>query len=214
MSSRDKFRRWQKRLQPGRTGLLIDGDWGFPLETYSKGEAKKRGLKAWNHRWVAKPDLPLLKSQYLAYSRIRTIATLIACIGLFVLLQAVGTIAEAPPGIRGGIGAGSALLYPVLHFAVAWGIARYKNSARWVATVLYPLLIPPQTFNIHQQSEIAACRMVVLGFFIYMMVGFFSKTARTIFTAASMTRSGAASTTVVAQRTGSKGVSDQEAALD
>jgi len=195
VNSEERFRKWHGRLQPGRNDLLINGEWGEPLENHSKAEAGEKGLTAWNHRWVGDFELRLLKPQYRAYRRIKTIAALIACIGFYMLTHAPEKIEQVQAGIRGLVAAGAAgavLLYPFFHFAVAWGIGKYKNAARWIAIVLYPLLIPPRTFYAHQTSEINTWRMIVLAFFIYILVGFFSKTARVIFATNSLKRSDAA----------------------
>jgi hypothetical protein len=193
MTSEEKFAKWRQRLQPGRNGLLINGEWGMPLADLSKAEAAERGLAAWNHRWVAASELELLKPQYRAYRRIRSIAAIIAGIGLYVLTQAPDKIGTVHWDVRGLVAAGSVLLYPFFHFAVAWGIAEYKNAARWTAVLLYPLLIPPRTFYATQTSEIGSWYMIVLAFFVYVLVGFFSKNARMIFATGSKKRAAAES---------------------
>lgn len=181
MKDEEKFRKWQKQLQPGRNGLLINGEWGAPLANFSKAEAKEKGLTAWNHRWVEASALQVLKPQYRAYRRIKTIAAIITFIGVYVLSQAPEKIGTVQWDVRELIAAGAVLLYPFFHFAVAWGLAKYKNLARWIAVLLFPLLIPPRTFYVNQTSEIGSWYMVVLAFFIYVLVGSFSKTARVIF---------------------------------
>lgn len=188
MKNEEKFRKWRKKLQPGRNDLLINGEWGVPLAKLTAAEAKKTGMVAWNHRWVTASELQALKPQYRAYRRIKSVAAIITFIGLYVLSQAPEKIGTVRWDVRGLVAACSILVYPFFHFALAWSIAKYKNAARWIAAVLYPLVIPPRTFYEFQTSEIGSWYMVVLAFFVYILVSFFTKNARVIFATGSKNR--------------------------
>ena len=180
-ASNDKFSKFIARLQPGKNELLINNQWGVPLSELDKEEANNRGLVKWNHRWVTKEELLTLKPQYRIYRRIRWIAIIIYIIGIYALIRAGERFQSFPTSTEETVVAISLFLYPVFHLVVGYGLQRYKNWARWVAVILFPLLIPPRTFYAYQTDEIFQWRLILVLFFVFILVTVFSKTGKIIF---------------------------------
>ncbi len=178
------YRKILRRLQPGRNDLLINGKWGIPLTELAEDEARKTGLVEWKYRWVTKEELLQLKPQYRTYMSIKLIAAIVLFIGIHVLVKAADAMdayPSLPSSVAESVAFGSKFLYPVFHFVVAFGINRYRNWARWISVVLFPLLIPPRTFYASQTDEIFQWYMIILCFFVFVLVTFFSRIGRVIF---------------------------------
>jgi putative effector of murein hydrolase LrgA (UPF0299 family) len=187
-ASNDEFSKFMARLQPGENDLMINNQWGVPLSELDKKEAANRGFIKWNHRWVTKEDLRTLKPQYRAYRGIRWIAIIIYFLGIWALIRAGERFQSFPTNTRETIVALSLFLYPVFHFVVGYNLQRFKNWARWVAVILFPLLIPPRTFYVsqidvyaYQRDDIFQWIMIVTLFFVFILVTVFSKTGKVIF---------------------------------
>ena len=171
-ASTDEFSKFIARLQPGKNDLLINNQWGVPLAELDKEEAVNTGLVKWNHRWVTKEELRTLKPQYRTYRRIKWIAIIIYIIGIYALIRAGERFQSFPTNTRETIEALSLFLYPVFHFVVGYNLQRFKNWSRWVAVILFPLLIPPRTFYVYridvyayQRDDIFQWIMFVTRFF-------------------------------------------------
>ena len=185
----DEFRKFMTKLQPGKNDLLINNQWGIPLSNIEKEEAGNKNLVKWNHRWVTKEELRTLKRQYGTYRRIKGIGIIIYIIGIYALIRAGEKFQSFPSDTAETVVVLSLFLYPVFHFVVGYGLQKYKNWARWVAVILFPLLIPPRTFYAYQTDEIFQWYLIVTIFFIFILVTVFSKSGKVIFTSGRVPRS-------------------------
>lgn len=189
-TSKDEFSKFIEKLQPGQNDLLINNQWGVPLSELNKEDAGNRGLVKWNHRWVTKEELRTLKPQYRTYRKIKWIGIIIYIIGTYALIRAGERFQSFPSDTAETVVALSLFLYPVFHFVVGYGLQRYKNWARWVAVILFPLLIPPRTFYAYQTDEIFQWYLIVALFFVFILVTVFSKTGKIVFTSSRVAVSG------------------------
>jgi hypothetical protein len=180
-SSTDDFGKFKMRLQPGKNDLMINNQYGIPIADMDPQEAATKGFVKWNYRWVTQVELQTLKPQYRTYKRIRWISVIIYCLGTWAIIRAGERYQSFPTNLRETVTVLSLFIYPVFHFVVGYNIQKYKNWARWVTVILYPLLIPPRYFYAGQTEDIAQWRIAVLLFFVFILLTVFSKTGRVIF---------------------------------
>ena len=120
-----------KHYQPGRADLLINTDWGIPLDGLTKEEARAKNLLLFQKRFVTKEEKKQLKDEQSAYVSIRIIGYLLLFICVPVLIN-IRSIAE------GGI---STVVFAVLYaFAASVtgsGLIRYALWARYPAILMF-----------------------------------------------------------------------------
>ncbi len=120
-----------KHYQPGRVDLLINTDWGVPLDGLTKEEAREKNLLLFQKRWVTKEEKKRLKDEQSAYVSIRIIGYLLLFICVPVLIN-IRSIAE------GGISAVAfAVLYAFAASVTGSGLIRYARWARYPAILIF-----------------------------------------------------------------------------
>lgn len=132
-----------RMYQPERPDLLVNTGWGIAAGQLSKEDAKARGLKLFNGRWVTPDEKKQLRREYHAYLGIRNMAALFLLIPIIVLLYVLAVIL---PGLIGP--EWTTLLPLIIPVAICagslriWqGLRRFRNWARILVTALMAAVI-------------------------------------------------------------------------
>lgn len=120
-----------KQYQPGRVDLLINTEWGIPLDGLTKEEAREKNLLLFQKRWVTKEEKKQIKDEQSAYVSIRIIGYLLLFTCVPVLIN-IRLIAE------GGISTVAfAVLYAFAASVTGSGLIRYARWARYPAILIF-----------------------------------------------------------------------------
>jgi hypothetical protein len=161
-----------KKYQPGRTDLLINTDWGIPLDGLTKEEARSKSMLLFHKRWVTKAEKKQLKDEQNAYLSIRTIGFILLFVSVPIVVN-IGRIAQS--GILSVL---LAVIYILVSVAAGIGLIRYARFARYLAVliVISFFMLP---FTELLEDEKGAPLLFILG-----MMGLYyllRRTARKIF---------------------------------
>ncbi|MRR18010.1 MAG: hypothetical protein EG826_16300 [Deltaproteobacteria bacterium] len=120
-----------KKYQPERMDLLINTDWGIPLDGLTKEEARGKGLLLFQKRWVTKEERKRLKDEQGAYVSIRIIGFLLIFICVPVLINIRAIAAGGIPDVA------CAVVYAFVASVTGSGLIRYARFARWPAILIF-----------------------------------------------------------------------------
>lgn len=119
-----------KKYQPKRTDLLINTDWGIPVQELTAEDARTRNLLSFQNRWVCREQKKQLKDEHHAYRSIRIL-------GFILLLLAVFMFVNIRSFLQDGILiAAIAVIYALMAAASGIGLLKYLRLARYSAILI------------------------------------------------------------------------------
>jgi hypothetical protein len=123
------------KYQLDKPELLINTDWGLPINDLSASDAQAQGLVKLNDRWTTPEDKKRLKVEHRVYSWIH-LTILLTTIGGVVnsLMGASALITK--PGLEAKLEAGFTLYLGVFALVTAYHLRRYEPFGRACAMVL------------------------------------------------------------------------------
>lgn len=161
-----------KKYQPGRPDLLINTDWGIPLDGLAKEEAKSKNMLLFHKRWVTGKEKKQLQDEQGAYLSTRIIGFILVFVPVPIVIN-IGFIAEA-----GILSVFPAVIYALAAVVSGIGLIRYAQYARYPAVLMFlSFFVLP--FTLLFEDEKGAPLLILLGALgLYYLL---RKTARKIF---------------------------------
>lgn len=123
------------KYQLDKPELLINTEWGLPINDVTASEAQARGLVRLNDRWTTPEAKKRLKVEHRVYSWIHLTILLTTIGGVVSTLMGLSALVTKP-GLEARIEAGVTLYFGVFALVVAYQLRRYEPFGRSCAMVL------------------------------------------------------------------------------
>lgn len=123
------------KYQADKPELLINTDWGIPINDLAATEAKARGLVNLNDRWTTVEDKRRLKREHLVYSWVHLTILLTTLGGVVTGLVGLTTL-MSKPGFEAKLEGGITLYLGIFALVVAHQLRQYQPFGRSCAMVL------------------------------------------------------------------------------